>query len=109
MQAGQLEIKEFDVQLVDDCSFFITFKVYGSDPVNGKKPTTFNDIRQAAIEYWGLNQFQKYFIITDEYLNNLSVYKDSVQNFFSTKNIEEAYKPLNSKSEACVFFLCKNN
>lgn len=81
MQADRLEINEFDVEYVDQCSFFITVKLYGQ--ADKSVPTNFAEIKRAAIDYWGLKECEKYFIVTDEYFNNLSAYRDTVANFFS--------------------------
>jgi len=82
--------------MIDTCSFVATFKIY--------QDTTFDDIKQAACEYWSCKNQEK-MILTDEYFNNLAVYKDTVQNFFSA---EAAYQPLNPDVEACVFLIIKN-
>ena len=81
MQEDRLDISEFDVEYVDSCSFFITVKLYG--PADKSIPTNFAEIKRAAIDYWGLKESEKYFILTDEYFNNLCVYRDTVANFYS--------------------------
>lgn len=42
----------------------------------------FDDIKKAACHFWELNQKDKY-VLTDEYFNNLSTYKDPIQTFYS--------------------------
>lgn len=74
-----------------------TFKVYQN--------TTFDEIKNAACEFWGFEKYQDLWILTDEYFNNLSTYKDTVQNFYSEAS---GYQPLNSNVEAAVFLLRKN-
>ena len=89
-------LKEFDLDMIDTCSFVATFKIYQN--------TTFDDIKLAACEYWRCKNQEK-MILTDEYFNNLAVYKDTVQNFFSA---QAAYQPLNPDVEAAVFLVIKN-
>jgi hypothetical protein len=45
LQEQKLKTDEFDVQQVDQCSYFITFKIYGPGKDNKPKPTNFNEIR----------------------------------------------------------------
>jgi len=45
------------------------------------------------------------YVLTDEYFNNLSTYKDFVQNFFSEAS---GYNHLNLEGQACVFLIRKN-
>lgn len=87
----------FDFELADDCSYIVTFKVF--------QKTSFDEIKMAACKFWGFENFPEQWIVTDEYFNNLSTYKDTVQMFFTKQN---GYQPLNPNLEASVFFLRKN-
>ena len=98
-----LAILDFDY--IDQCSYCQTFKVYSD--------TTFDGIKQAAILYWGglqqsadeQDQFDRNFVLTDEYFNNLATYKDTVQNFYAQPS---GYKPLNQSCFASVYLIKKN-
>lgn len=90
-------MKDFDLELIDNCSYMQTFKIYQS--------TTFDEIKMAACEFWGFQNFSEMWILTDEYFNNLSTYKDSVQNFFGE---QQGYETMNRDKEACVFLLRKD-
>ena len=104
--AEKLHINEFDVEFVDQCSYFITLKLFGH---TGKSvPTNFAEIKRAAVDYWGFHECENYFVLTDEYFNNLCAYRDTVNNFFTQDTDERKYQPLNSYGHACVFFVCKN-
>lgn len=61
-----------------------SFKLYND--------TTFDTLKIAACKYWEISSPDDY-VITDEYFNVLSTYKDTVQNFFEE---QAGYKPLNS-------------
>ena len=67
---GEEIVKDFDLELIDNCSYMQTFKIYQS--------TTFEEIKIAACEFWGFQDFSEMWILTDEYFNNLSTYKDTV-------------------------------
>ena len=54
--------------------------------------TTFDEIKIGACKYWGFESFSEQFVLTDEYFNILSTYRDTVQNFFCEQN---HYQPLN--------------
>lgn len=75
-----------------------TFKLYSN--------TTFDDIKLAACLFWGKEKEADEYVLTDEYLNILSTYKDTVQNFFDEGT---GYKPLNSEVYACVFLMQKDS
>ena len=99
-------LKEVDFEHIDNCSYIQTFKVYSN--------TTFEDIKQAACQFWGgdstndntkFDMFEQNFVLTDEYFNNLATYKDTVQNFFNTAS---GYEPLNPDCHASVFLIKKN-
>ena len=105
-QKGQKEIiagpdqailDDIDFDLIDKCSYVATFKVYQN--------TTFDEIKNAACEFWGFEKRSDMWILTDEYFNNLSTYKDTVQNFYGEAS---GYQPLNENCEAAVFLLRKN-
>lgn len=73
-------MKDIDYTYIDKSCYVATFKVYQN--------TTFDDILKAACQFW----FGKYtkegiivpeflnekYVLTDEYFNNLSTYKDYV-------------------------------
>ena len=67
-------MRNFDIDYVDKFSFFHTFKIYYD--------TTFEDIKYAACEFWGIKCSEE-MCLTDEYFNILSTYKDTLRNFFS--------------------------
>ena len=86
---ANLNINEFDVEYVDQCSYFLTLKLFGH---SGKSiPTNFAEIKRAAIDYWDLRECENNFIVTDEYFNNLCAYKDTVNNFFTQDTDERKY------------------
>ena len=60
----------FDFEQADTCSYMVTFKVY--------QRTNFDEIKLAACRFWGFENFAEQWVITDEYFNNLSTYKDTV-------------------------------
>mmetsp|Transcript_4851 Transcript_4851/g.4604 ORF Transcript_4851/g.4604 Transcript_4851/m.4604 type:complete len:190 (-) Transcript_4851:1729-2298(-) len=62
-----------------------------------KRSTSFKDIYDAACSHWDLNK-RKY-LLTDEYFNDLSIYNESVSNFF------RGYQPMNSRNEAIVYIV----
>ena len=99
-------LKELNFEKIDQQSYVSTFKIYPN--------TTFDDIKKSACKFWR-KRFEKFddgddddadgLIITDEYFNNLSTFKDTIQNFYEEAN---GYQPLNPNCEACVFLIKKN-
>lgn len=89
---ARLEFEDIDQYTVNQ-----TFKLY--------QDTTFDDIKLAACTYWGYQKQADDYVLTDEYFNVLSTYKDTVQNFFEDA---AGYKPLNSDVLACAFLIKKN-
>lgn len=66
-----------------------TFRVYPG--------TKFSDIKKAACAFWG--KLEQRFSITDESLNCLEAYQDTLLSFF------ELSQPLNSHCEAVVYLV----
>lgn len=56
----------------------------------------------AACKFWGLEEVENEFVLTDEYFNNLSAYRDPIQKFYS---LSQGYRPLNSEAQAQVFLM----
>ena len=70
-------MQEFDFDLVDSCCFLSTFKIY--------QKTTFDDLKAAACDFWDIKHHDE-MILTDEWFNILSTYKDTIQNFFCAES-----------------------
>jgi len=66
-------MKDFDFETVDNCCFISTFKIY--------QQTGFDELKIAACEFWGVKHYDE-MVLTDEWFNVVSTYKDTVQNFF---------------------------
>ena len=75
-------IMDLNYEYIDYGCYFASFKVY--------RNTTFEDLKLACCDYWGLVHTPEW-ILTDEYFNVLTAYKDTVQNFFEPR---EDYQPL---------------
>ena len=62
---------QWNYDLIDQSCFIQTFKIYSN--------TTFDDIKIAACNFWDFVEGENdKFVLTDEYFNNLSTYKDSI-------------------------------
>ena len=91
-------LKELNFEDIDKSSYVSTFKIY--------RDTTFDDIKKGACEFWQMGANQQDWVLTDEYYNNLSTFKDTVQNFYEESS---GYQPLNPQTEACVYLIRLNN
>lgn len=88
---------KIDYDEIDEYTFVATFKIYAD--------TDFIMLKQAACKYWDISTNHEYFILTDEYFNNLATYKDTIQNFF---DIQNDYKTLDADVYASVYLMRKN-
>ena len=61
---------EWNYELIDQSCFIQTFKIYSN--------THFDDIKRAACKFWELKEKVDDYVLTDEYFNNLSTYKDTI-------------------------------
>mmetsp|Transcript_5847 Transcript_5847/g.9391 ORF Transcript_5847/g.9391 Transcript_5847/m.9391 type:complete len:134 (-) Transcript_5847:2079-2480(-) len=68
-------LQDIDFEIIDNCSYVATFKIY--------QQTMFDEVKLSACEFWDLSHANEDFILTDEYFNNLASYKDTIQNFFA--------------------------
>ena len=90
------QMHEWNYDLIDKSCYIQTFKIYSK--------TMFDDIKKAACTFWDIKPFDDY-ILTDEYFNSLSTYKDPIQTFYSQS---QGYRPQNPEGNACVFLMKKN-
>jgi len=69
-------LAEIDFDTIDTKDSFVyvsTFKVYQN--------TTFDDLKTAACDFWEILHPDK-MVLTDEWFNVLTTYRDTIQNFF---------------------------
>lgn len=92
------KLKKTDYDEIDLYSYVATFKIYSD--------TTFEQLKAAACKFWLIEENSEFFVLTDEYFNNLSTYKDTIQHFFSDC---EGYMPLDKDVFACCYLIRKNN
>ena len=94
-EEGEKELSKLEFEDVDQFCYCQTFKLYQN--------TTFDDLKFAACQFWNAKDLDTW-VLTDEYFNLLSTYKDTIQNFFEES---AGYQPLNSQVHACVFLMRK--
>ena len=75
-------IMDLNYEYIDFGCYFASFKIY--------QETTWEDLKIAVCDYFGL-KYTTEWVITDEYFNVLTAYKDTVQSFFEPR---EDYQPL---------------
>lgn len=63
-------LPKIDYDEIDSFCYVASFKIYSD--------TTFDSLKTAACKYWGIDKTIEYFILTDEYFNNLSTFKDTI-------------------------------
>lgn len=73
---------DLNYEYIDKGCYLASFKIYGN--------TTFEDLKLAACDYWGLKVTTEW-VMTDEYFNVLTAYKDTIQMFYEPR---EGYNPL---------------
>ena len=68
------KLMNVDYDEIDSYCYIATFKIYSD--------TNFDALKVAACKYWRIDRNVEHFILTDEYFNNLSTFKDSIMHFF---------------------------
>lgn len=63
-------LMDLNYEYIDKGCYFASFKIYQN--------TTFEDLKLAACDYWGFQQNSEDWVLTDEYFNILTAYKDTV-------------------------------
>ena len=86
-------LSELEFNDIKNFTYTCSFKIY--------QETTFDNIKSAACNFWQISNPDDY-VITDEYFNVMSTYKDTVCNFFDET---AGYKPLNENVFASVFLM----